>query len=276
MELYTDVSYELSRRLTLRYSSSFGLSSRLFDRTIRSNIYAIYGLVRIADEIVDTYAGDDRQQLLDNLEAEVLTTIARSYSTNPIVHAFSKTASHYGIDETLIRPFFASMRMDIVPEAYTQANYQTYIYGSAEVIGLMCLRVFCAGDTARYDSLAPGARALGAAYQKVNFLRDIAADHNELGRMYFPGVTYAQMSELDKRAIAVDIMADFTAAQPSLAQLPRNSKAAVMLSVMYYRQLLTHLERASVDTIKANRLRISTPRKVWLLLIAVVRYKVVA
>lgn len=276
MDLYNAVSRELSRHLTLRYSSSFGLSSRLFSRAIRSDIYAVYGLVRIADEIVDTYTGSDKQQLLDDLETETTAAIARGYSTNPIVHAFSQTAGRYGIDKALIEPFFASMRMDIHPETYTQADYQTYIYGSAEVIGLMCLRVFCAGDTARYETLTPGACALGAAYQKVNFLRDIAADHHELGRMYFPDVQYDTFSDEDKHAISADIGADFAAAQSSLAQLPRSSKAAVMLSVMYYRRLLRRLERTSVDDIKTSRLRIGTPRKLWLLLITVVRYRVLS
>ena len=274
MELYEKTSYELSRRLTLRYSSSFGMSSRLFDSSIRRHIYAVYGLVRIADEIVDTYTGPDARQQLDELEAQTYAAMKRGYSANPIVHAFGLTAAKYGIDSSLIKPFFASMRMDLTPREYTDAHYERYIYGSAEVIGLMCLRIFCLGDDDQYQLLAPGARALGAAYQKVNFLRDVAADYVELGRMYFPGVTYETFSDESKQAIVTSIETDFAMADSALSKLPRSSKAAVMLSVSYYRQLLYRLKAAPVSVLKTQRLRISTPKKLWLLLLTTLRYGV--
>jgi phytoene/squalene synthetase len=274
MDLYKRVSYELSRTLTLRYSSSFGLSSRLFSSSVQQDIYALYGLVRVADEIVDSYPGADRQALLDNLEAETYAAIQRGYSTNPIVHAFALTAAHYGIDKDLIAPFFKSMRMDLTPLDYTDSGYSTYIYGSAEVIGLMCLKIFCQGNNNQYDDLVAGARGLGAAYQKVNFLRDIASDYTDRGRVYFPGVVYDTFNDDDKQTVIASIKKDLTAAKPSLAKLPANSRAAVMLSVMYYRQLLARLEKASVTDIKTRRIRINAVEKLWLFVIAVVRYKV--
>ena len=218
MELYTNVSYRISKQITLDYSTSFGSSTRLFSRAIRPHIYAIYGLVRISDEVVDVYRGDDSLTLLRELEAEVYATMERGYSTNPVVHAFSQTATKFGIGEQLIRPFFDSMAMDMTPTDYTQELYEQYIYGSAEVIGLMCLKVFVDGHQARYAELESGARALGSAYQKVNFLRDMAADYSELGRVYFPGVSFEQFDEQAKQMIIQDIEAEFATAKRALAE----------------------------------------------------------
>ncbi len=268
MELYNDVGYELSERLTLRYSTSFGMSSRLFAATIRRDIYAIYGLVRVADEIVDTYRGDDKGMLLDDLENETYQALARGYSTNPIVQAFILTANRYGIAKDLIEPFFASMRMDVTPANYDASQYETYIYGSAEVVGLMCLKVFVNGNGALYDTQAPAARALGAAYQKVNFLRDFAVDVQELGRTYFPGVTYDTFDETTKATIIADIQRDFAVAERGIADLPMSARKAVRLSYRYYRALLTLLEITPVAEIKQRRIRIAGWRKL-LLFIAV-------
>ena len=274
MDLYKRVSYELSRTLTLRYSSSFSLSSRLFSRSVRQDIYAIYGLVRIADEIVDSYIGADQLTLLNDMEAEVYEAIERGYSTNPIVHAFAVTARRYEVDSVLIAPFFDSMRMDLAPLTYTDEKYHAYIYGSAEVIGLMCLRVFCQNDDNQYEALADGAKHLGAAYQKVNFLRDVASDYSDRGRTYFPGISYETFSEKEKQAIIESIKNDLKAAQPSLDQLPKNSRAAVMLSVTYYQQLSKRLGKASVADIKSRRIRIGAGEKLWLFIIAAIRYRV--
>lgn len=269
MEPYNDVSYQLSRTLTLRYSSSFGMSSKLFAARIQPHIYAIYGLVRVADEIVDTYTGTDKALLLTALEEETYAAIARGYSTNPIVQAFILTAAKYAISASLIAPFFESMRMDLVPVDYTQESYETYIYGSAEVIGLMCLLVFCEGNTEHYQQLAPGARALGAAYQKVNFLRDIASDYHERERIYFPGMRYESFDETAKQEIIASIQTDFNTAEASLKELPKNSRAAVLLSATYYKQLLKKLDKTSVEQIKSGRIRVSTSQKLGLLIIAV-------
>ena len=263
MELYTKTSYQLARTLTLNYSTSFGKSSKLFSKDIRDHIYAIYGLVRVADEIVDTYKGNGMGQLLDELETHTLQALKTGFSPNPLVHAFATTAQQYGIKKDLVRPFFKSMRMDLEFRDYTQKEYETYIYGSAEVIGLMCLKVFC--NEKQYNKLEDGARALGSAYQKVNFLRDIKADYEERGRIYFPGVEFESFNDQQKTNILADIKKDFKKAQTAIAKLPDNSKKAVALSFFYYRELLNTLEKATVSDIKQNRLSVSAPKKFTLL-----------
>jgi len=265
MELYERASYEVSKLVTERYSTSFTMSSRLFASTIRRDIYAIYGLVRVADEIVDTYRGDDALDLLKRLEADTYAAIERSYDTNPVVHAFALTAQRYGIDESLVGPFFDSMAMDLSPVEYTSELYKTYIYGSAEVIGLMCLKVFCADDSETYKRLAPGARALGSAYQKVNFLRDVAADYDELGRLYFPGVVYESFDDTQKQAIVDDIERDFAIARSYVEKLPINSQKAVLLSTLYYGELLEKIKATPTKVLKKERVRIDGRRKLWLL-----------
>ncbi len=271
MELYTSVCYELSERLTKRYSTSFSLSSRLFDGSIRPYIYAIYGLVRIADEIVDTYRGGDSLERLNNLEAEVARAMEAQYSANPIVHAYARTARQFAIDSSLLTAFFESMRMDIDKKSFTKKQYDEYIYGSAEVIGLMCVRVFVQGEKERYRSLETGARALGSAYQKVNFLRDMRSDYEERGRIYFPRVDFDSFHDTHKRAIEEDIEADFVVARQAIDDLPRVAIKAVRASYYYYYALFEDLKRADAETIKTNRLRISSPRKIALLAKAVVR-----
>jgi len=265
MDLYLATAQTSSRLFTNAYSSSFGLASRLFNKSIRPHIYNIYGLTRIADEIVDTYKGADAGKILDELEQETYRAMARCYSTNPIVHAFQATAQQFGIDKTLLQPFFASMRTDLTKRRFSQAEYQRYIHGSAEVVGLMCLRVFCNGNDAQYTQLAEGARRLGAAYQKVNFLRDLAADHNELQRCYFPGVTYEGFDEAAKQAIVADIRADFAVAAPTITDLPAGAKRAVRASYRYYLALLDKLAATPAATIKKRRIRISNARKLSLL-----------
>lgn len=274
MELYTSVSYDLSKRLTLSYSSSFGISSRLFAPKLKLHIYAVYGLVRIADEIVDTYRGEDAREQLDAFEKDTLAAIETGYSTNPIIHAFAQTARKYTITIELLQPFFASMRIDLSPAAYRDEDYQSYIHGSAEVVGLMCLKVFCEGDERMYTTLAPGATALGVAYQKVNFLRDIASDHTELGRMYFPGINFDTFDEREKALIVADIKADFNTADSAIHKLPTSCRTAVRVSYTYYTKLLKKLGETPVSTLKERRIRISTPRKLWLLVKTVLTQRI--
>lgn len=264
MELYKRVSYELAERLTRRYSTSFSMSSRLFAPRIRPHIYAVYGMVRLADEIVDTYRGEDVMAQLDDFETVVYQACNQGYSTNPIIHAFALTARKYGIERELISPFFASMRMDMATVEYDEPTYRRYIYGSAEVVGLMCLKVFVEGDATQYERLRTGAAHLGAAYQKVNFLRDLKADYELLGRVYFPGVNYPSFSEASKRAIEADIAADFAVAKASVRRLPLTARRAVHTSVLYYEALFRWLQKASVADIKARRIRV--PNGVKLLL----------
>lgn len=272
MELYDSTASKLSRVLTNRYSSSFSASSLLFDKSIRPHIYAIYGLTRIADEIVDTYTGADKKQLLDGLENEVYSSIKRGYSPNPIVHAFSLTARKYGISKELIRPFFSSMRSDInPPKRFTDIQYREYIVGSAEVVGLMCLHVFTNGDDTIYSQLKSGASSLGSAYQKVNFLRDLADDYNRLSRVYFPGVDYESFNDHTKRAIEADIENDFAFARLAIKQLPRSSKRAVEASYTIYYRLFTKLKQTSAETIKRQRVRISNPHKLLLIIKSLIR-----
>lgn len=265
MDLYNHTSYELSRRLTLRYSTSFSMSSRLFASDIRPHVYAIYGLVRIADEVVDTYQGNDAAELLDELEQHTERAMNSGYSPNPIVHAFALSARQYSIGIELTRPFFASMRMDLAPQTYTEDLYHDYIYGSAEVIGLMCLRIFTNGDTAHYEKQMLGAQALGAAYQKVNFLRDMRDDHTRLGRVYFPGIEFETFDNAQKQAIEADIEQDFATAHSAIAKLPRGAKSAMMISYEYYYALFAKLKRTDVETVKATRIRISDGYKLLLL-----------
>ena len=221
--------------------------------------------------LYDTYKGADAATLLDDLETTTYSSIQSGYSTNPIVHAFARTAATYGIDKTLIAPFFASMRMDLQPQTYSPDNYQKYIHGSAEVVGLMCLKVFLDGDDKRYSELREGAAALGSSYQKVNFLRDMAADYEELGRLYFPGVKYDAFDEAAKQEIIDDITHDFQKALPALRELPVSSRRATMMSYVYYSELLKKLEATPASVIKTTRIRLPSRRKLALLLRTLLR-----
>lgn len=264
MELYTKTAYATSKLLTLRYSTSFSSSTSLFRDETAKHVYAIYGLVRVADEIVDTYKGPGAKKILDDLEKEVATSLKRGYSTNPIVHAYVTTALQFDIEPELLAAFFTSMRLDLSPQTYTKKLYETYIYGSAEVVGLMCLTVFVDGDKARYKKLQSGARALGAAYQKVNFLRDLASDHSELDRLYFPGYTYDSFDESAKQTVIADIEKDIAHARTVIHLLPHDAEQAVSLSLVYYHTLLRKLTRAKIDDIKTRRIRINNVHKLWL------------
>lgn len=266
MELYTKTSYELARTLTKRYSTSFSMSARLFSRSIRRDIYAIYGLVRVADEIVDTYHGPEARTMLAELETDTYRALEYGYSANPLVHAFAQTATTYGISPKLIRPFFASMRMDIVRNTHDRKSYERYIYGSAEVIGLMCLRVFCHGDNDAYSQLEHGARKLGSAYQKINFLRDIGADARELERWYFPEGSYKTFSNHLKEVIEAEIGEEFDEAAEYIARLPKSAQKAVYTSYQYYRMLERAIHDETATTLKEKRIRVSNWRKVQLLL----------
>ncbi len=271
MDLYDRTAAAMTRILTRNYSTSFSTASSLFPKSMQPDIYNIYGLVRIADEVVDTYSGTDRAKILDDLERETYDALKRGFSVNPIVQAFVTTAKRHAIGADLIKPFFASMRMDIQPRTYDEQMYETYIYGSAEVVGLMCLRVFCSGNSAEYNNLAVGARRLGAAYQKVNFLRDVAADHKELGRFYFPGKTFDDFDEAFKMNIIKDIEDDFAAALPYIRGLPRTARPAVTASYRYYKALLIRLKRTPAATLKNQRVRVPNHYKAWLLAKSAVR-----
>lgn len=273
MELYDAAARQAARQLTLRYSTSFGTASRLFGSTIRDDIYAIYGLVRIADEIVDSYRGADAEQILRQLKAETYEALSRGYSANIIVHAFARTAQRFAIGRDLLEPFFASMAMDLRPRQYSQADYNRYIHGSAEVVGLMCLRVFTGGARGDddYHALQAGAQALGAAYQKINFLRDLAHDRDVLGRIYFPELKSGRLNETSKRLIIQDIQTDMTTARQYIGRLSPDARAAVATSYRYYDALLAKLRSLPADVIDRYRVRVSNTQKLRILVVAVVR-----
>ena len=268
MDQHTEIGYTLAKDYTTHYSTSFGLSTKLCSKTIRPHIYAIYAMVRMADEIVDTFDGSTKEKaaLLDEFQASLDNGLATGYSPNPMLQAFIHTAQQFTIDHSLIDPFFTSMRMDLEPFTATPKAYEAYIFGSAEVIGLMCLKVFVNGDRAEYHDLRSGAQALGSAYQKVNFLRDIASDYNDRGRMYFPGVAYDTMSEADKAVILTDIENDFEIAKVAIPKLPSGARLAVQSSYEIYHKLLGQLRTKSLDDIKAERVRVPNYRKLFCVL----------
>ena len=268
---YTDVSYDLAEILTQRYSSSFGLATRFFSRDVRKHIYAIYGMVRVADEIVDTYKGADKSELLDSFQQAVHAGLVHGYSTNPIIQAFSAAAREFEIGVELIDPFFTSMRMDVSKTQFTQKEYDDYIYGSAEVIGLMCLRVFTHHDHAKYDALSAGARKLGSAYQKVNFLRDFASDYYDRGRIYFPDATITKWGDDKKLAITQELNREFDEARDAIVLLPQTARTAVYLSFLYYRALLRRLEAMSASQVLTERAHVSTLLKLSLIVAAPLR-----
>lgn len=273
IDLYNLTTQEMSKLLTLRYSTSFGLAIKWVDGTIRDDIFNIYGLVRLADEIVDTYKGPDSLKLLNNLEKETYDAIGGCYSANPVVHAFQITAREFGISKTLIQPFFASMRVDIdPPRHFSQKQYEEYIYGSAEVVGLMCLKVFVAGNKDTYNQLSTGAARLGAAFQKVNFLRDFAEDSQQLDRVYFPNITGKIINDLEKEVIIRDIQTDFAAAKNYISALPSNARVAVAISYGYYLRLLNKLDSTPASVICVKRIRVSNLKKFIIMVSTAFKY----
>lgn len=266
MDKYRTTSMRVSALVTNNYSTSFGLATKLFPDHIKQAIYSIYGYVRLVDEIVDSYDGKDRLSQLNQLYRETIHAIESGFSTNLIVQAFCMTAAKYGIDEVLIKPFFQSMKMDINFFPLNKENYQKYIYGSAEVVGLMCLKVFIDNDEKQYLKLYGAAKSLGAAYQKINFLRDLSSDNKLLKRYYFPHDTYDSFSDKTKKQIISDIKKDLTAAKVGINDLPKAVQPALKTSYEYYNCLLTKLELASAKDIKNTRIRINNFKKTMILL----------
>jgi phytoene/squalene synthetase len=259
--------------VTRAYSTSFSLGIRCLARRHHEPIYAIYGFVRLADEIVDTFHEYDKAGLLRRFREETFRSIEEGVSLNPVLHAFQEVVRQYRIPLDLIEAFLHSMEMDLRPMHYNDALYNEYIYGSAEVVGLMCLRVFCEGDAARYESLKPAARRLGAAFQKVNFLRDLRSDFNERGRVYFPEVDFRQFSEADKQRIEQDIAEDFLAAYEGIVRLPAPARFGVYVAYIYYLKLFDKIRRSPIERVLQERIRISNSRKFRLLVQSWFRYQ---
>ncbi len=265
VELYNETALKCSKLITQHYSTSFSLGIKTLDRKFHFSIYAIYGFVRYADEIVDTFHDHDKKELLDRFTAETYQSIDKQISLNPVLHSFQLAVNQYNIDRELIAAFLYSMEMDLTEQEYDQQSYEKYIYGSAEVVGLMCLRVFCEGDDAEYQRLKPMAKRLGAAFQKVNFLRDIKSDFDDRGRIYFPDVDFKNFSEADKAAIEKDITADFEAALVGIKQLPKGAKMGVYLAYIYYIKLFNKIQNLPSSKILSERIRIPDFKKMILL-----------
>jgi phytoene synthase len=243
------------------------------DKSLHRAIYAIYGFVRWADEIVDTFHSQNKAALLADFERDTYVAIASGFSLNPVLHAFQWVVNEYQIDHEFIDAFLRSMEMDLEDHNYRQELYDKYIYGSAEVVGLMCLRVFCHQQPALFDRLQEPARRLGAAFQKVNFLRDIRSDYEDRGRVYFPGLRYEHFDNDHKREIEADIRADFEAAYVGIQQLPRAAKLGVHLAYVYYLKLFYKLRQAPAAQVLAERVRLPDNKKLLLLLSSWLRYR---
>lgn len=265
--LYLKVSYNCSKLVTTQYSTSFSLGIRSLHKNIHFPVYAIYGFVRLADEIVDTFQEFDKFNLLDNFIGDTFMAIDEKISTNPILHAFQAVVNDYEIDTDLIRAFFNSMKMDLQAVDFDEKLYQEYIYGSAEVVGLMCLKVFVR-DIELYEKLKPSASKLGSAFQKINFLRDLKSDYEERGRSYFSGLTPDTFNNRDKERIVEDIRKDLELAMKGIKSLPANSRKGVYLAQVYFSSLLNKLSKTEAKHIMKQRIRISNLQKLMLLSVA--------
>ena len=268
---FHEVSHECSRLTTKRYSTSFSSAIKLLHKDVRGPIFDIYGLVRFADEIVDTLHDFDKATLLANFKAETYAAIENRVSLNPIIHSFQRTVNRYNIDHKLIDAFFRSMEFDLEKGQYTTTDYQEYIYGSAEVVGLMCLYVFCDGNKHSYELLKPSAQALGAAFQKVNFLRDVKADYQQLNRVYFPGVDFNSFTHEMKSLIESDIAKDFADAYNGILKLPLSARFGVYLAYKYYLSLFKKIKAVKPQRILEERIRIPNYMKLWLATKVVIR-----
>ena len=271
--LFTDTSLACAQLITRRYSTSFSLGIRTLDKSLHRAIYAVYGFVRWADEIVDTFHSQDKKALLTQFERDTYAAIGAGFSLNPVLHAFQWAVNSYQIDYEFIDAFLRSMEMDLEDKNYRQELYEQYIYGSAEVVGLMCLRVFCQGQPAEFERLKAPARRLGAAFQKVNFLRDFRADYEQRGRVYFPGLCYEEFDDAAKRAVEDDIRADFEAAYEGIRQLPAAARLGVYLAYIYYLKLFHKLRQAPVQQVLAERVRLPDNTKLLLLAGSWLRYR---
>ncbi|MDB5115483.1 MAG: phytoene/squalene synthase family protein [Mucilaginibacter sp.] len=273
MDLYDEACFECSKLITTKYSTSFSKGIKAFNKQFRYPVYAIYGFVRYADEIVDTFHDYDKAQLINHFKQETFKAISQKISLNPVLHSFQKVVNQYGIDHQLIEEFLRSMEMDLDHKVYDDANYQTYIHGSAGVIGLMCLQVFCEGDKLLYQQLMPMALSLGAAFQKINFLRDIKSDYEDRGRTYFPGIDFKNFTRQDKLAIEADIQHDFDEGFKGIKLLPQGVRLGVYTAYSYYLQLFKKIVKLPVDEVLAHRIRISNMHKGLLYLRARAKYR---
>lgn len=263
-ELYDTLSRKVSKSTTRLYSTSFSMGIMMLSKEIHSPIYSIYGFVRLADEIVDSFHDFDKAKMLKEFRQHTYQAIEEKISLNPILNSFQEVVNKYNIEPELYDTFLDSMEMDLHQNFHDLASYEKYILGSAEVVGLMCLRVFTNGNEEQYQQLKPSAMRLGAAFQKVNFLRDIQADFDGMGRTYFPGVNFRNFNQNQKLEIEKDIRADFDAALVGIKQLPKSSRLGVYAAYRYYIALFKKITLLTPQRIMHERIRISNPRKLWL------------
>lgn len=272
--LFDTVSFKCSKLVTKNYSTSFSLAVNMLSPSIRDGIHSIYGFVRFADEIVDSFHDYDKEKLINDFEKEYYKAIENGISLNPILNSFQHTVKQYNITDDLVQAFLKSMKLDLIKSKYdTQTEYEDYIYGSADVVGLMCLKVFVKGNNQKYEQLKHEAMRLGSAFQKVNFLRDLKDDNLVLNRNYFPGVDLKSFDENAKTAIIKEIEEDFRIAYQGIVKLPIEAKFGVYTAYVYYKKLLKKLKNTPYYEIGNSRIRVSNYTKAGLLAQSFVTYK---
>lgn len=271
-KIFDDIGHEMSMLTTKRYSTSFALGIRFLAKDLQKPIYAIYGFVRFADEIVDSFHDYNKEKLLDDFINQTYDAIDRKISLNPILNSFQWAVNTYNIPRELIGQFLRSMEMDLEQKAYDQQNYEEYILGSAEVVGLMCLKVFVRGDEKAYNDLKSSAMKLGAAFQKINFLRDLRADFHELGRTYFPGINMDEFNTTIKQQIEADIAIDFQLGYEGIIQLPKDARFGVYMAYIYYYKLFRKIQQTEAKKILNERIRIPDNKKYRLFLTSYLRH----
>lgn len=272
--LFDQVSFSFSRQVTSTYSTSFSVASRLLAGSIRQDIYNIYGFVRLADEIVDSFQNYHQEALFDDFEFQLYDALNKKISLNPVLNSFQYTYHKYNFQIETVHAFMQSMRLDLHKTVYkTEKEYQDYIYGSADVVGLMCLKVFVKGDVEAYNSLKGQAMKLGSAFQKVNFLRDLKTDYDHLNRSYFPGVNLNALDENSKHKLIEEIESDFKQAFHGIHQLPVEARLGVYTAYVYYHRLLKKLKKTPSVEIKNARIRVANYEKIGLLAQSYMRYR---
>ena len=272
-ELFDMISRKSSKMATITYSTSFSMGIRFFSRRFHDPIYGIYGFVRFADEIVDSFHGFDKAKLLERFKNDTYLAIEEKISLNPILNNFQFVVNKYNIEHELIDLFLTSMEMDLNSVTYDQPGFEAYVLGSAEVVGLMCLRVFCEGDMKKYNDLKLPAMRLGSAFQKINFLRDLKADYDGLGRSYFPGIDIRQFDEPTKKKIEADIETDFREGLNGIRRLPSGARFGVYVSYVYFYRLFQKIKRTNSTRITGKRIRVPNYQKYSLLLTSYFRHK---
>lgn len=270
--IFDKLSSDISAVTTKRYSTSFSLGIKFLAKDLQKPIYNIYGFVRFADEIVDSFHGFQKQELLKEFKEDTHKAIERGISLNPILNSFQETVNKYAISTDLIDTFLHSMEMDLTKEFYNQEKYEQYILGSAEVVGLMCLKVFVRGDEREYERLTSSAMKLGSAFQKINFLRDLKADFHELGRTYFPGVDLKQFNDIIKKEIEADIEKDFAAGYQGILELPKNARFGTYMAYIYYYKLFKKIKETPAQVVLNERIRIPDGRKYSIFLSSYLRH----